>query len=206
MPVSKSEAVIASSSPAIAVAFNRWINSYRLRHPDISAPNTWLAEVMHINEASWSQIRRGKRRPLPEQCLRIAHILDVPLDEVLRLEGYPTVPDLILWLKKQPITPAYVMDQFGFSSEQAEARASFLQNYALTMLQYSLDFPKWRAQDWRNAPSLQYAEEILASDRSNTDKAVRYADIVYDWAKSLERERDESRWVRHTGEHAFQAS
>jgi transcriptional regulator with XRE-family HTH domain len=193
------EEVGASLSPEVIEAtFNRWINLFRLRHTEDNYPNVRLAKyVLGINDAQWSQIRRGKKRPSIEQCLSIAHNLDVPLDEVLQLEGYLTVAGLTAWLQKHPMDAEYVQ-RMGVSSQEAEAKARKLQGDTLYLLNYSLGHPAWKELDWRISPFRERADEVLASSRPNTDKAIRYADAVWEWTQSLER--DASRWVRRTGE------
>ena len=49
---------------------------------------TELAERVGVSQTQISSYLRGKRRPSPETCVRLAEALAVPVDEVLILAGH----------------------------------------------------------------------------------------------------------------------
>jgi len=183
MPLPTDVAKMPPAPAAATTAFRRWIAAYQARHPDADTRNVHLAEQMHINETSWSQIRRGKRRPLIGQCLAIARQLEIPLEDVLRLEGFPDIKQLAQIVGQEP------------PPQTKEARE--VRQYAIDLLHIAAQSPLWQGIN-QQSPYKERADEILASDMPPLEKAVRYADVIYDWYQN--RERDTPRWQRKTDE------
>ncbi len=125
--------------------------------------NIEAAAVMDINETTFGEIRRGKRQAQLMQCLAIARYLKVPVEEVLRAEGYPDVQALQQWVEADT-TPRHPGEQ----------------KYVLDMLRVALHAPDW-VRTGSDNPFKQQAELMLCSELDTYTKAVYYADAVYNW-------------------------
>ena len=125
---------------------------------------------MGINYTSFSYILNGRTRPTPEQTLIIARYFEVPLEDVIRAAGYADVQTLREWVANDEMP-----------------RDAAEKQYVLDVLAIALRLPEWQRETWQQSPFKDRAEKALASSREPYERAVEYADAVYEWGHSPER-------------------
>jgi transcriptional regulator with XRE-family HTH domain len=141
------------------------------------------AEAMGIHEGSYGEILRGKRRASAIQCLLIARDLDLPVEDVVAIEGLPDIAGLI-----------------RFVENDKEQRYPGERESILATLRIAQQSPVWRQADWRTVIYRQQADAILASELDTYTKAALYADQVHEFSEHLRTNQMQSRAQRRTGE------
>lgn len=125
-----------------------------------------MQQLARLSQTAYSQIRQGKTRASPEQCLAFARYFDRPVEQVLKDFGYPYVDTLIV---------------------AVEARRDLDdQEYILKMLKLSRHV-SWQMTDWRESPYKEHAEFLLTRNADPIEKARLYADEVWGWVWALEK-------------------
>lgn len=81
------------------MSLGEWLGNKIVEH---GMTQTELAARVGVNQTQISSYLRGKRRPSPETCRRLAEVLAVPVDEVLIVAGHrpPVVADGDMELKE----------------------------------------------------------------------------------------------------------
>jgi transcriptional regulator with XRE-family HTH domain len=150
---------------------NEWVLRWRARHArDIVYNQRAVAVEMGISATTFSNILNGRGRPTPAQCIILARFFEIPLEDLLSAAGYPDVAALRLWVINDP-TP-----------HDARER-----QYVATVLDIALRSKEWQQETWQQSPYKDRAEKALASTKEAYERAIEYADAVYDWGHSPER-------------------
>ncbi len=141
------------------------------------------AEAISMNESVYGLLLRGKQRIIITDCLRIARDLEVSVEAVLRIEGYPDLATLIN-LVDADTTPRYPGEKESI----------------LRTLRIALTSPVWQSADWKMVIFKQKADFALASDLDPYTKAAYYADEVHEYSEHLRRNQIQTRAQRKTEE------
>lgn len=149
---------------------NAWVLMWRAHHPDVKYNQRNATAEMGINYTSFSYILNGRYRPTIEQCLILARYFEIPLEDVLRAAGYFDLAGLRKWV-----------------AEDTALRDPAEKQYVLDVLRIALSLGEWQREIWQQSPFKDRAERALASSRDPYERAVEYADAVYEWGHSPER-------------------
>ena len=141
------------------------------------------AEATGIHTGTYGEIFGGKRRAALYQCLAIAHDLEIPVEPVLRVEGYPDA-EVLIQLVEADTTPRYPGEKESI----------------LRTLRIALKSPVWQQAKWKDYTFRQQADFIMASDLDAYTKAALYADQVHEFSEHLRNNQIQQRAQRKTGE------
>jgi len=164
-----------------AAYFRELMGTWEARHREAYQYKE-AADDLGIEASTQSKIGGGKSLPTPRQCLFIARYFGRPVEEVLRAAGYPDLKRLRQIVADDP-TP----------------RDPAVKVRVLGILEMALR-PKTKTQplSWHDVPATnpyrENAEIWLASDFSDWDKALHYADNVYFWYRSEDRSSERQTW------------